>query len=95
LNSEVYLSQAFTELFTYALHAIFNRDVFDAETILRSRKFESEVVKKEFESKGFRYIANHVVWDFSELTSNKYLAEQIHSEYHRHQDQICQYTRHG
>ena len=59
LNSVVYISQAFAELFSYALHAVLNRDIFDSETIRRSKKFESEVVKKEFESKGFRYIANY------------------------------------
>lgn len=61
LDSEVYLSQAFTELYSYVLHAILNRDIFDTETVIRSKKFESEVVKKEFESKGFRYISNHIV----------------------------------
>lgn len=77
----VLISQAFTELFSYPLHAILNRDIFDKEVENRSKKFESEIVKKEFEGKGYRYFANHKVKNKMEIdgiaisTSEVYVIE--------------------
>lgn len=63
----VLISQAFTEFFSYPLHAILNRDLFDKEVEKRSKKFESEIVKKDFERKNFHYISNHVVKNRMEI----------------------------
>lgn len=63
----VLISQAFTEFFSYPLHAILNRDVFDMEVEKRSKIFESEIVKKDFEPKGYRYIPNYKVKNKMEI----------------------------
>lgn len=55
LGDYVLNSQAFGELYCYFLHAILNKDLFDKETMKRSREFEGVMVKKRFEEKGFTY----------------------------------------
>lgn len=40
------------------LHAILDRDIFDKEVEKRSRLFESNIVKEEFEKQGFTYLLN-------------------------------------
>lgn len=68
LDSEyVLLSQAFTELYSYPLHAIINKNEFDQETIKRSKIFESTIVKENFEKKGFNYKPNYVVKNKMEI----------------------------
>lgn len=67
LDDNVLISQAFTELFSYVLHAIINRDLFDAETEKLSKKFESQIVKNHFEKIGYKYIPNYVVKNKMEI----------------------------
>lgn len=57
----IFCSQHFSELFTYPLYAISHQSLFNAETEKRSKMFESQIVKKNFEQRGFRYLANHIV----------------------------------
>lgn len=66
-NDIVLLSQAFTELYSYVLHAIINKDDFNDETIRRSKIYESQIVKENFEKNNFYYIPNHVVKNKMEI----------------------------
>jgi len=61
IGDHVLLSQAFTELYCYFLHAILDKEEFDNETRKRSRIFESQIVKERFEKEGYRYIPNYLV----------------------------------
>jgi hypothetical protein len=40
------------------LHAILDIDIFNKEVKKRSRLFESNIVKEEYEKQGFRYLPN-------------------------------------
>jgi hypothetical protein len=62
-EDKVLLSQAFTELYSYVLHAIMNKEEFNEETLRRSKIYESQIVKEYFEKNGFRYILNHIIKD--------------------------------
>lgn len=48
-DDKILFSQAFTELYSYPLHAIIDKDTFNQETIKRSKIFESQIVKENFE----------------------------------------------
>jgi len=61
LENSVLISPHFAEFFSYVLHAMLDRDIFDTEVEKRSRLFESNIVKEEFEKKGFRYLPNQGV----------------------------------
>ena len=67
IENVVFVSQTFTELYSYVLHAILNKDEFDKETEKRSKIFEQKIVKTQFESNGFRYIPNYVVKNKMEI----------------------------
>ena len=58
-NETVILSQSFSELYCYFLHAIINEKEFNDETERRSKIFEQEIVKNYFENKNFRYVSNY------------------------------------
>jgi nuclease-like protein len=58
LEDSVLVSPHFAEFFSYALHAILDRDILDKEVEKRSRLFESSIVKEEFEKQVFRYLPN-------------------------------------
>jgi hypothetical protein len=58
LEDSVLVSPHFAEFFSYVLHAILDRDIFDKEVEKRSRLFESSIVKEEFEKQGFRCLPN-------------------------------------
>ena len=61
IDDLVLISQTFTELYCYALHAIIDKNTFDLETRKRSKIFESKIVKERFEGLGYRYFANYKV----------------------------------
>lgn len=58
LKDSVLVSPHFAESFSYVLHAILDRDIFDKEVEKRSLLFESSIVKEKFEKQGFRYLPN-------------------------------------
>jgi Nuclease-related domain len=58
LGDSVLVSPHFAEFFSYVLHAILDRDIFDKEVEKRSRLFESNIVKEEFKKQGFKYLLN-------------------------------------
>lgn len=53
----VFISHKFSEIAYIFLHAIITKQLFDAETEKRSKKFE-EKIQIELENKGFRYFPN-------------------------------------
>lgn len=61
LENSVLISSHFAEFFTYVLHALLDKDIFDNEVEKRSRLFKSNIVKEEFEKQGFRYPPNQGV----------------------------------
>lgn len=63
----ILISQAFSEIFCYALHGLLDRTIFDQETERRSKIFESKIVKEEFEKSGYRYIPNFKVRNKMEI----------------------------
>lgn len=58
IKNTVLMSQSFTELYSYVLFAILNKNEFNDETIRRSKIFETQIVKEHFEKQGFKYIPN-------------------------------------
>jgi len=48
LDNIVFISQSYCQFFSYVLHAVLNKGLFDDETEKRSRKFEAEIVKGKF-----------------------------------------------
>lgn len=56
----VFISHAFSHFIYIMLHAVLRKDLFNAETEQRSKEFEKNVVKKEFEKNSFAYRANLV-----------------------------------
>ena len=60
-DDNVLNSQAFGEFFSYTLHAILNKELFDNETEKRSKEFESKTVKEKFEELGFKYVPPYQV----------------------------------
>ena len=58
LGDYVLVSPHFAEFFSYVLHPILDKDIFDKEVEKRSRLFESNIVKEEFEKQGFTYLLN-------------------------------------
>lgn len=58
LRDSVLISLHFAEFFTYVLHAVLDRDIFEKEVEKRSRVFELNIVREEFEKQGFRYLLN-------------------------------------
>jgi hypothetical protein len=67
IDDFIFISQAFTEFFSYPLHAVLNRDIFDEETEIRSKAFEQKIVKDEFEKKGYHYRENYIVKNKMEI----------------------------
>jgi hypothetical protein len=61
LEDSVLVSPHFAEFFSYVLHAVLDRDIFEKEVEKRSRIFESNIVRQEFEKQGFRYLLNQGV----------------------------------
>jgi hypothetical protein len=67
LGDSVLVSPHFTEFFSYVLHAILDRDIFEKEVEKRSRVFESDIVRQEFEKQGFRYLPNQGIKNKMEI----------------------------
>ena len=61
IGDTVLMSQAFTELYCYLLHAIIDKKLFDQETEKRSKIFESKIVTEYFQKRGYHYISNYTV----------------------------------
>lgn len=61
IDDLILISQTFTELYCYVLHAIIDKNTFDLETRKRSKIFESKIVKERFEGLRYRYLANYEV----------------------------------
>lgn len=64
----VLISQAYGEFFSYVLQAMLNKQLFNEETIKRSKEFESKIVKEEFEKLGCKkYFAKFTVKNKMEI----------------------------
>ncbi|MCH7560108.1 MAG: NERD domain-containing protein [Thaumarchaeota archaeon] len=60
-NDLILISQAFSNLFHYALLAFVHKNEFNDETERRSKIFELNIVKNHFENKGYRYITDYKI----------------------------------
>jgi hypothetical protein len=58
INGRVYISHKTTLFFYILLHAVIYKDLFDQETVKRSKEFEKREVKEAFQKIGWKYIAN-------------------------------------
>jgi len=58
IDDTVYISHRTAYLIYILLHAIFYKELFDKETEKRSKEFEKNEVKKEFESIGWTYLTS-------------------------------------